>query len=448
MAWTVKGGARTGAAALLAAGLALTLTGGGRADEGKAAGPFGERKAVATSTGADGTLLRQETAGGPWKAVAEGEAVHTGDLLIGLPGAGLRTRDGSATVRLVEDLEQRSPMPLVETALRLKDDPGMDLGIVLERGRVDVTNARPSGPFRFRLHAWDRTGDIELTRPGSSVALMLASRWAKGVPFKKNAAAKHRPEAHFLALVLKGEAMIKGQRNTYKMQAPPGPALLHVATTDEADPAPMTLTELPSWAEPANTARSEHLRGEFQALRQKIMLTSLDEALREGLASDDPDLRGVALVLAGATDRLPLVGEAIRADKNPDVFERGVRLLRHWIGRGPGQDQKLYEGLMKNGMKPAHAEALVQLLHSFSDQDLAQPETYEALITYLDHPEPAVRGAAYWHLMRLIPEGRSINYSFHGTPEQRAQAIQKWKELWKQVQARGKLPPERKGGDQ
>ena len=113
----------------------------------------------------------------------------------------------------------------------------------------------------------------------------------------------------------------------------------------------------------------------------------------------------------GALDDLPRLGQALMSAKSPDVWDAAVKAMRHWIGRGPGQDQKLYHGLIeKRGFKPAEAEKVLQLLHSFSDQEVAEPELYEVLINNLNDEKLAIRGLAHWHLVRLAPAGKTIPY--------------------------------------
>jgi hypothetical protein len=80
-------------------------------------------------------------------------------------------------------------------------------------------------------------------------------------------------------------------------------------------------------------------------------------------------------------------------------------------------------------MKPVHAETVVQLLHSFDEHALQSPETYETLITYLDHERLGVRGLAYWHLRRLVPEGEKFGYNPLDDKEKREKAIEQWKKL-------------------
>src|SRR5262249_48114505 len=83
------------------------------------------------------------------------------------------------------------------------------------------------------------------------------------------------------------------------------------------------------------------------------------------------------------------------------------------------------------------AETTVQLLHSFGDDDLDRPETYEMLIDYLDHEKLAVRGLAHWHLIRLVPEGKKFGYNPLDPKKKRDAAVAKWRKLI----PHGKMPP-------
>ena len=88
-------------------------------------------------------------------------------------------------------------------------------------------------------------------------------------------------------------------------------------------------------------------------------------------------------------------------------------------------------------LAPAQAETIMQLLHGLGEEDLEQPETYQALIRLLGSDRLAVRGLAHWHLYRLVPAGRKIGYDPLAAPERRAAALKRWQELIPP----GKLPP-------
>jgi len=120
------------------------------------------------------------------------------------------------------------------------------------------------------------------------------------------------------------------------------------------------------------------------------------------------------------------------------VWDNAVVVLRGWIGRGPGQDMILYQRLIdKRNYTPNQASATLNLLHSYGEEDLARPETYEMLMDYMESDKQAMRGLAYWHLSRLVPEGKKFNYEPQDSKEKREAALKEWRKL---IPA-GKLPP-------
>ena len=112
-------------------------------------------------------------------------------------------------------------------------------------------------------------------------------------------------------------------------------------------------------------------------------------------------------------------------------------MLRHWLGRCPGQEQKLYEYLRTTRDFPAvQAQTVLQLLFGFTPDDLREPETFEVLIEYLRHDRPAIRILAEWHLNRIVPQGKAIPFQ----PDADAETREKTYLAWKKLIPNGKLP--------
>lgn len=157
------------------------------------------------------------------------------------------------------------------------------------------------------------------------------------------------------------------------------------------------------------------------------------------MASADPAERRVALVTLGATDDLVGLGRELSGPKVADGWDFAVTVARHWLGRAPGNDRKLYEALTSptQGYSPAHAGIVLQLLHGFGPDDLKQPEAYELLVGYLGHDRAAVRNLAAWHLARLVPAGKGIAFR-PGCPKAEAEAAQRG---WRKLIPPGQLPP-------
>jgi hypothetical protein len=402
-----------------------------------------DRGTVAKCVTVTGTIVRREQAGKPWQVVAKDEALHVGDLLIGLPGAALQSSDGKVRLAFRPDLTGTAPLPIIETAVILHDAKD-GLSFTLDRGRVALTNTAKEGAARVQLRIRDKSGAITLKEPGASLGIDLYGRWPAGTRFTKDPGLTDVPAMNLIFLVLHGEVDLKGDRLQFALTAPKGPALLEWDTATGIDPAPHYLEQLPDWAkEDETTAKAR----EKLALRDemiRVMTTkSIPEAIEAFLNSDDPAKRRVAVLAMGALDDLRGLGNALTNAKHLDVWDNGVIALRHWIGRGPGQDMKLYNGLIKEAQfRPVDAEAVLQLLHGFSQADRERPETYETLIDYLGHSRLALRGLAYWHLQRLVPQGREFGYNPLDAKDKRQAAVDKWRQLV----PRGELPKTKSSG--
>jgi hypothetical protein len=127
------------------------------------------------------------------------------------------------------------------------------------------------------------------------------------------------------------------------------------------------------------------------------------------------------------------------------MWDTAVIVMRHWLGRCPGQDKKLYEGLTTVGhYTPAHAATIMQLLHSFGEDDMAHPELYRMLVRYMGHDALGIRGLAHWHLVRFVPEGQQIGFNQLAPKEEREKARAEWQKLIEKKIAAGELPPRHK----
>jgi hypothetical protein len=428
------------AAATLTIGLTLLcliLPTPATAEEPKTQAPA--RGGVATCVSETATLVQRLPGDHTWQIVKQNQTLPAGDLLVGLPGAMLDSKNGAVRLALLADLDRNSPFPVHESAVRLQNSQGVDLAVTLDRGRVEFTNRKQTGAATIRLSVREESWDIQLGEPGARIGLELYGRWAPGVPFQKEPDAKHQPVASLLFLALQGHVLLKHANQEIALHAPPGPALVEWDSVTGQDASPQYLAQLPPWA--ANTGQvspqAKMKKEVFERFRQAAIAKGIDGALEEFLNSDNEYDRTLAIFALAALDDLARLGKALREAKHPDVWQTGVLALRHWIGRGPGQDQILYRRLVEVGKyKPVHAETVLQLLHSFGEDELASPETYQTLIDYLEHDQLAIRGLAYWHLYRLVPAGQEIGYDPLGSKEARSAAIAKWRKLLPP----GKLP--------
>lgn len=420
-------------------------------------GLFGaEGSVVARLDTQDGTLFARSKPGQDWQTVASKGEIRAGDLLVGLPGAVLSTANGAVGLSLLTDLDKNSPHPILEAAVVLHASTDYDLDFTLNRGRVDVTNRKKEGAARVRIRFHDQQWEAMLTEPGTRLALQLYGRWAKGVPFRpptlpspsrgegRVGGAKDMPAADLLLVVRKGQIELKHGSCYCPMSAPPGPALLHWGNSSEAEEAPQRIEKLPDWVatEQSESERAQRIKNTVEKLRQQVVKSSPQEAARTFVKSEDPNERATGVIFMGALDDFEGLSEVLNRTKYPDAWDRAVVVVRHWLGRCPGQDQILYQRLLeKRGLKPAQAAGVMQLLHSFGDTLLSQPELYTTLVKYLDNDLLGIRGLSHWHLVRLVPAGKDIGYNPLDPKDKRDKGRDQWKKLIDELLAKGELPP-------
>jgi hypothetical protein len=398
---------------------------------------------VGKSVSPKAMILSRQSPEKPWHLVDENEGIFAGDLLIGLPGAKLISENGSVTVTFMSDLDGTSPFPVIESAFRLQGDSRTVVDFTLDRGRVHLVNSKREGTASIRIHFRTEVWEAVLTQPGDGIALETYGYGPCGTRFTKKSASKDVPTSELIILITKGELLLKHKGVQMAMSSPPGDALIEWDNVTGQDNAPSELKELPAWAKTGQEA-SPTAKAKAEALerfRQRLLKLPITEAIEGLLNSNDPIDRRVGIYAAGALDHLDILGKSLRDTKHPDLWGNTIIALRHWIGRAPGQDQALYAGLLEKELfNPVTAETVIQLLHSFSDDDLTRPEVYDALVAYLRHENLAIRNLAYWHLSRLVPQGRKFGYDPAAAKEDREKAILEWKKLI----PGGKLPPKEK----
>ena len=201
------------------------------------------------------------------------------------------------------------------------------------------------------------------------------------------------PLANLVVLVLHGAAEVKHGDKAFEMTQPPGPAVIQWDNKGGFDPGPTKLTEEPSWSKPdPNSPRAQRLKKFIGHYYEMAKTKTVEQILADFIASDDPDARLVFVNFCAATDHFDLLAPVMTQPKYVALWDPAIRAVRHWIGRGPGQDQKLYQILIDtHKFKPVDAETVLQLLHSFGENDLAQPETYETLIDYMEGDRILIR---------------------------------------------------------
>jgi len=402
------------------------------------------RAALGKVVSANGSVLERPAGKAKWQALKKNASVYTGDTIVGMPGAMIDSQDGSVRLSLLADLDELSPFPGLESAIILSaPEKKFDFNFTLDRGRVDLTNLKKEGEVRVRARFHDEDWDLTLKEPGTRVVLELYGRWPRGVYWSKD---DKKPESPTLALVLvavKGTVELRHDNRQHAMHAPPGPAIFHWDSVNGESGGPERLEKLPAWTDPdaAPTAIGKRRRAVVRFLEHRLFNHTVEGTITECMGSSDQHYRKAGIILMGATDDLPGLIGALSDAEHHDVRDNAIMTLRHWIGRGPGQDKKLYDALQKDKKySPVQADQILHLLHSFGLKELGRPETYEALIEYLRHDKLAIRELAEYHLYRLVPEGKKIPYNPTGTKAELDAAYKEWKKLVPD----GMLPPKPK----
>ena len=177
-----------------------------------------ERNEVGKSIGAEGRLFRREDGpGSEFQVVGQGKPVFSGELLIGLTGDEIQSKDGSVHLRLLKYFN--SPLPVMEPAVVLHPAGEADLSFTLERGMVEFTNAKPKGTARVRIEAHGETWEVALEEPGAKMLVEYYSGWPEGARFRKKPGPKDVPLAHMTFLVLKGPADMRHNGRQLAMSA-------------------------------------------------------------------------------------------------------------------------------------------------------------------------------------------------------------------------------------
>jgi hypothetical protein len=387
-----------------------------------------------------GTLLSHEGLAQPWRVTAQGDALLSRDVLLALPGvsAALETPDGAVELRLWGNLPDLAGTPSLQSAVILHDSRAFDLDFTLLRGRVVLTNRRSKGPAGVWLRLAETAFQLTLSEPGDQVVVNLYGRWPHGVPFHETPRPGDGPGRSLTFVVVKGQASLKSGDTQHLLSAPPGRSSFRWDNVEGPDLVPQQLPALPDWAAPPpKEAPARRTVAEIVADYQKLLKDKTPaEAL---LALLTPDQRKADPVRArlqaefavfglAALHEVGQVVQLLSGSRDPLARNAAVVALRHWIGDRAGRDLRLYRLLVDQlGYPSAPAATVLQLLHSPFAAD--QPETYETLIAYLRHENPAIRALAWWHLLRLAPSGSAISYDPVAPLAEREKGYAAWKKL-------------------
>jgi hypothetical protein len=414
-------------------GLLALLLLSGLAAAGQTADQAGE-VAVAKCTSVAGVLLEREP-GKAWLPLKAGGAIRGDTLLVAMPKAEILSRNGAVALGMLSDLGQRGPLPVLESGVVLHANSAADLDLTFERGLISVTNVKKEGSAKVRIRLPGDTWDLTLREPGTKALLEIYGRHPPGAP--QTVQGKVEPPASEVYLLLvKGRAFLDVGPKGFGLSAPPGQARVHWDSVAR-EVAIQRLEKLPEGVRPLDDKESKIFQEICECAGCLTAVKDLGPALDELLKSNQKLDRLLGVTVAGAVDDLPHVLTALSDPKHPKLRDHTVLVLRNWLGRGPGQVEKLHAALRQAKYNEVQAKTVLRLLFGFDAEERAAPATYDLLINYLNHSKLPVRELARWHLFRLAPAGRDIPYDAAAPAAERRRAY----EAWRALVPEGKLPP-------
>jgi hypothetical protein len=390
----------------------------------------------AKCTAVAGALLTP-AAKGAWTSVAVGSDVPVDKLLVAFFGAEFQSADGAVSAKVVADIGQRGPFPVLEAALRFHTPKDAALDISMHRGILVLTNTKKSGPARVRVHMRSEIFDITLNEPMTKLGIEVYGRHIPGPPKLTNVK-EDDPIANIAFVVLHGEVVVGTEKHATRLQAPPGEAMfLWDNVTRIGDV--VRFETLPDSVKPMTADE----RKQFDAIcgfakSWAADAANLSKTLEHCVNKDNAMERKAAVVALGAVDDLPRLMQVLGNKEHADTRDMSILVIRHWLGREPGQSIRLFNYLTKNeNYTPTQAKNLLHLFNGIEVEQRRQPQTYDLLIQALNHSKLPARELARWHLVRLVPDGKSIDYDAAGTEMHRQEAIAAWRRLIPE----GELPP-------
>ena len=398
---------------------------------GLLAGSIAGAQPVAKSDAAKGAIVARGPAG-KFVPLPEKPSLDAEQLVILQPDVAVTSTDGRVRLTSRADYLGMSPLPVLETAVVLHKPGSAAIDVSLDRGRIELLNTSAT-PVVVRLSFARQKWAITLAGADAKVAVEVVGRWPAGTEFRPKPVAGYEPTLSAVLLQLAGTSTVSTGSTTLSLGAPPGPALITWTSADGREPEPTRLDRLPDWADPAHrypeplAAKIQSMSaavGKYRTLRNEHPATATDAFLN----SADSDERRIGLVVAGAEDDLERLANGITEAKEPEVWDFGITVLRHWLGRGPGQEFHRFLIDVRQ-YSSGDAAKLIRLLHGFTPRERARPELYEVLIEYLRHDRAAFRNLAAWHLVRLAPDARTVPFKTNGSKADFEPVYTMWRAL-------------------
>ena len=225
--------------------------------------------------------------------------------------------------------------------------------------------------------------------------------------------------------VFKGQADL---RIRYRQLALTGPCTFNWDNNRGSAAGSRALPRPPDWwSRKLPPREAQGIETALKALASRLVANgAIDVVLGELLHDTDPAGAIVAIHSLGAVEDWSKLLDALSA---PEDNRRILTIyeLRYLLGLDARNDQKLLQALKTKNYKEGQAQAVLELLHGYSEEDWANPETRTAVVDYLMSDKLAVRQLTHFLLFSLVPQGRKITYDAAGDVDQRERGYLEWR---------------------
>lgn len=377
------------------------------------------------------SVLLEHRHGTRWARLKPGQRVYTASHLVSLPGYRSRIRlDSGANLDLWGNLPEFSAFPPVLESVVMLNAPvaGIDLDVTLERGRVRLSTSRTDKPLAVRMRFAREVWDLTLPDARSEAVVEHWGFWPRGVPFSREPGPG--PE-RCVGLFVRGDVRLRSGDKDIPLS---NQTRFTWTSASGSAAAPDKLERMPDWWTDRVTPDDDRRADMMLALqdcdellgRTDGVLDALVTAVRESPTSAN---RRLGVLCLGALNAASALVDCLDNRDHADVRGTSAFVLRQWIARGKADELDLFAILCdRKFYAPEKAALILQFLHTFSQKDIAEPETYQRLIGYLNHDNLAVRDLALWHLALLAPGVvKEVPYRPTDPAGKRAEAVEAWR---------------------
>jgi hypothetical protein len=397
---------------------------------GKPEAPSTERIEIGQASWTATCVLVQRTGEkGAWQVVPQKKPIYTADTLLCMPGY---RADLSLTTEVALSLwgvvpeTLRIPTPVLESSVVIYENKAFDLDFKLERGRVIIASRKKKGPALIRMRFLNEIWD--LTIPDTS-AEVSAELFGEIQPINLDPAAGE-PVLYALVFALKGSIPLHSGKKEFVLTSP---STFDWDSTFGSADKPRARPRPPDWwtnrEAPKNNA-APATKAALSSLSTRLASKNrLDVVLAEAFSDSNLYNRVAALRCRAALDELSVLLEALADDRHSEMRLRAIEEVQHLLGLSRAFDDKLKNVLREKNYTDGQAITVLNLLHTVSADQWADPGVRTQLVTLLLSDKLAIRQLAHWILTAAAPDGRNIPYDPAGDTIQRDRAYEEWRQL-------------------